>query len=331
MKIIKTDSAIKIYYYLAAIDGSVQVEENDTLLKLGREIDPGHFDEYKEELISLCQCNVNNALEASDSYDILSELIDNELHNQTNDPAQGVTSRMLIWNMLVLSMANGEYDTDESRLIRHIVRLCEIEESIFLEMEQIIQTFAAVDNELKELQKSTLPYSEIRPLAEELEKRKANLNKQAAQLVADEMVAPVEAYIAKEDVVDKARSAYLKATDPILGKVRSSMGSAFDKVKEKAAPATDSMKQGIGKAWTGIKGKFGKSEDKPNPSAANYSYVQPIPTVVNRIDGNSSVNSATVNGNNGVIIQPKSNYCACCGTKRENGARFCCNCGTKFD
>jgi len=331
VKIIKNASAIKIYYYLTAIDGSVQAEESDTLVKIGNEIDPIHFDEYKDEVFLLCQTQVNNALESSDPYDILSELINEELHDQVNDPELGVTPRMLVWNMLVLSMANGEYDADEGRIIRHIVRLCEVEESIFLEMEQIIQSFAAVDNELKEMQKSSLPYSEIHPLIEELEKRKGNLNKQAAQLVADEMVVPIEVYVAKEDVVDKARDAYHKATDPMFAKVRSSMGSALGKVKEKAAPAADSVKQGVGKAWNGIKNRFSKPDNTPLSMAADRVYVQTSPDEENKPNEELSQDAAKISGGDGENNLPKSNYCERCGTKRESDARFCSKCGTKFN
>ena len=266
MKIIAYQSAIKIFYYLMAIDGTIQIEETDTLARLGHEIDPEHFGEYQEDLIECCRQTAENALKSNDSYDILSERIDEEFNNQTDNPEFGVTSRMLIWNMLVMSIANGDYNKEESRIIRHMVRRCEIEESVFLEMEQIIQSFAAVDYELKQMQTSSLPYSEIRPLIDELENRKNNLNKQAAQLVADEMVTPVEAYVAKEDVVDKARSAYHKAADPFFGKVKSSMGSAIEKVKEKTAPATDSVKQGFGKAWGGIKNKFAKKKESKTGS-----------------------------------------------------------------
>ena len=261
MTIIKNQSAIKAFYYLMAIDGLVQDEEIKTLDRIGADLDGEHFSEYRDAIIESCNSVINQASKTEDSYDILVEEIDKELSNQTDDAECGISSRMLVWNMLVLSLANGDYDKSESRILRHIVRYFKIEESVFLEMEQLIQSFAAVDNELNSLQSSNLPYSEIRPLVDELENRKKNLSKHASQLVADEIVTPVEAYVAKEDVVDKARSAYHKATDPFFGKVKSSVGSAFDKVKEKAAPATDSVKQGFGKAWGGLKSKFGKKKE----------------------------------------------------------------------
>ncbi len=265
MKIIRYQSAVKIFYYLMAIDGTIQAEETETLARLGQEIDPEHFAEYQDELIECCHNTVESALESGDSYDILSENIDEEFHNQTDDPELGVSSRMLVWNMLVMSMSNEDYDKEESRIIRHMVRLCEIEESVFLEMEQIIQSFVAVDNELKQLQTSSLPYSEIRPLVDELENRKTNLNKHAAQLIADELVTPVEAYEAKEDFVDRTRAAYHKKMDPILQKTGSSISSAFKKVKEKTAPASEKVKGAFGKTWSGIKGKFGsKKTDDSN-------------------------------------------------------------------
>lgn len=331
MKIIRNSSAIKSYYYLAAIDGSIQDEEGDLLEKLGKEIDPIHFDEYKDEVVALCQNNVDKALSSADSYDIISELIDEELHNQTDDPEQGITSRMLVWNLLVMSMANGEYDVDESRIIRHIVRVCEVDESVFLEMEQIIQSFVSVDNELKEMQMSYLPYAEIRPLVEELEKRKENLTKHAAQLVADEVVAPVEAYVAKEDVIDKARNAYHKATAPLFGKIKSSMGSALGKMKEKSEPVTEGVKQSTGKAWNAMKNKNSNTDNASSANVQDGYSVQSNLSQANNLNEDSTTSKTQLNGDDGENNTTVNNYCRHCGAKRWNDSLFCNKCGKRFD
>ncbi len=260
MILIKHQSAIKALYYVIAVDGQIDIEETEAIDKIGAAIDPDHFGSYRDDLIAACDRAVGEAFGTDDSYDMLSERIDEELADQTDDPDLGITPRMLLWNLLVVSLANGDYDKAQSRLIRHVVRTFKIDESVFLEMEQIIQSYAAVESELNDLEKSDLPYSEIRPIVEELEKRKTNLYKHASQLIADEISTSVEAYIAKEDVVDKARSAYRKATDPVFGKVKGAVDAAFGEVKEKTAPVADDIKQSIGKTWGGLVSKFGKKK-----------------------------------------------------------------------
>lgn len=267
MIIFKRQNAIKALYYLMAIDGLVQEEEVNMLDCIGAELDAEHFRGYRDSIIESCNAVIAQASNAEDSYDIVAEAIDGELLSQTDDLELGIPSRLLVWNMLMLSLANGDYDKAESRILRHIVRYCKIENSVFFEMEQLIQSIAAVDNELSDLQSSNLPYSEIRPLVDELEKRKKNLEKYAPQLIADEIVAPVEAYVAEEDLVDKTRSAYHKATDPFLGKVKTSMLSALEKIKEKTSPTAESVKQGFGKAWGDIRGTFAKKSEDENETS----------------------------------------------------------------
>ena len=92
------------------------------------------------------------------------------------------------------------------------------------------------------------------------------MNKHAAQLIADELVTPVEAYEAKEDFVDKTRAVYHQKMDPIFQKAGSSIGSAISKVKEKAAPASERVKGAFGKTWSGIKGKFGSKKTDDSDS-----------------------------------------------------------------
>ena len=104
-------------------------------------------------------------------YEVVLEGVDKALAAQIDDPANGITVRLLVWDMLVIAFSNAEYSSYERKLVKHIVRVMGMDRSVFLEMEQIVKTNAAVENELTWINQSNRPYFEIRPIVDELERR----------------------------------------------------------------------------------------------------------------------------------------------------------------
>ena len=74
-------------------------------------------------------------IDQDDYYDVLSECVDRSLKQTTESIEEGMTSRMLVWNLLVNALFDRKYSDNERRLIKHIVRVLNIETSVFLEME----------------------------------------------------------------------------------------------------------------------------------------------------------------------------------------------------
>ena len=125
--------ALSVFYYLVAVDGNVTDSEMETYTSVCKELDPTFFDLYKEEIASNYCDQIQTMIEDEDFYDVIAEGVDKVLADTLEDGADGISSRLLLWNLLVVAYSDGEYSADERRLIKHIVRTKGIEKGIFLE------------------------------------------------------------------------------------------------------------------------------------------------------------------------------------------------------
>lgn len=185
-------AAVKAFYYLMAVDGAVTADEIECFNSIGAELDPEAFATYREDLIAECEHQLKTIIDEEDHYEVVLEGVDKALAAQTDDLGNGITVRLMVWDMLVIAFSNTEYSSCERKLIKHIVRITEMDRAVFLEMEQIIKTNAAVENELRWINQSNRPYSEIRPIVDELERRQKVVLTCARQLIEDELYSAVE-------------------------------------------------------------------------------------------------------------------------------------------
>ena len=119
-----------------------------------------------------------------DKYNVMGEVVKQVFARQD--------VRLLVWNMLVIAFSNKNYSSFERKLIKHIVRVWNMDRTVFLEMEQIIKTHADIMAELEYTNQSNRPYSEVRPIVDELERRQKVVLNCAKQLIEDELYIPVE-------------------------------------------------------------------------------------------------------------------------------------------
>lgn len=192
MIVFEKKAAIEVFYYLMSVDGEVTGDELECFDAIGSELDPEKFPEYREEVIARCRTQIRNVIDEEDHYDVISEGVDKALSHRVSDPEKGIAGRLLLWDLLVIAFANDSYSAQERRLIKHLVRTMEMDRTVFLEMEQIIKTSEAVEREIRWIQDTTRPYGQVRPVVEELERRRQVILTCARQLVDDERYIPVE-------------------------------------------------------------------------------------------------------------------------------------------
>lgn len=192
MILFEKKAAIKAFYYLMAVDEAITDDEIACFDEIGNELDPVEFPKYREEVIDECEQQIKTIIDAEDHYDVVLEGVDKALSAQTEDVDNGVSVRLVVWNMLVIAFINKNYSSFERRFIKHIVRVLNMDRSVFLEMEQIIKTHADITSELEWINQSTRPYSEIRPVVDELERRQKAVLTCATQLIEDELYTPLE-------------------------------------------------------------------------------------------------------------------------------------------
>ena len=225
MILFEKKAAIKAFYYLMAVDGAIAADEVTCFDEIGNELDPIEFPKYRDEVIDEYEQQIKTIIDDEDYYEVILEGVDKALSAQTDTAENGVSVRLLVWNLLVIAFSNKNYSSFERRMIKHIVRVWNMDRTVFLEMEQIIKTHADIISELEWINQSNRPYSEVRPIVDELERRQKVVLNCAKQLIEDELYIPVEKsalpgnglYVGAAQVMNKFGNAMAQTTST-LGK-----------------------------------------------------------------------------------------------------------------
>ena len=185
-------AALTAFYYLMLADGDVSAAEEETFNALGAELAGDSFAQYRGELIEQCLAQMDTKIDPEDQADVAMEGVDIALTALTDTPEEGISPRHLVWNLLTVAFSSGSYDPQERRFIKHVVRTCGVDHAVFAEMEEIMKASLAVARELEWLAASDRPYAQMRPIVDEMEKRRAVIMRCAQQLIEDEYFTPVE-------------------------------------------------------------------------------------------------------------------------------------------
>jgi len=258
MKIYETRSAIKVFFYLLAIDGTIDDVELGHFRSIGLSMDPNHFMEYCDELENDCKKLLLNAVD--EKYDLISEAVDEALTHKAKNDDQGITPRLLVWDLFAAAFCNEEYDKSEKRLINHVARKTGVDKSVVLEMEQMMKTLTSIQNEINWAQQANRPYGEIRPIIDELEKRQAVITESAEFLIADEIDSD-NPYEYKPDFFDKTISKIDGTVRPITDKVGAAVVPVAQNVGKVAQNTAVSAFKGLSKNYEKFAKRF-NGEDK---------------------------------------------------------------------
>lgn len=125
--------------------------------------------------------------------------------------------RLLVWDLLTIALSNADYASAERKLIKHIVRVTGMEHSVFFEMEHGIQTIMAINKETSWIEQSARPYAQVRPIVDELDKRRSAAMESVRQLIEDEAYESIEKIRMPKDSVVAKLGANLASTGTELG------------------------------------------------------------------------------------------------------------------
>ena len=245
MKIIGFKGVLKVFYYLMAIDGVTDVEL-DRFKEIGQELMGNKFDSICNETIGLCNVTLESIDSEENRFDSIQGAIDDALKHQVYDLKFGVVPRLILWDMISIAYSDGAYTEEENRLIGHVARILEVDKSVLVEMKQLMITGLSIYDEQTELEKSERPYCEVKPLIDELEKRKCTIIEAVNALIEDDLLV---------NTVELYGERYSKAL------------SAANKLKQTVTPFAISIAQktqeGIKAGSKIIKEKVKKISDKP--------------------------------------------------------------------
>ena len=236
MKRISLKNAVKVFYYLIAADGIIADDELQKLSEIGNTIDNADYPLYSDELISECASAVEKA-KGEDYYDIIQECTDEALIC-SEITENSISARMLLWNLITVAYADGSCSDEEKRMMKHIARKLDIEQDIYLEMQEMMRSALNIQKERSMLEKSDKPYSLVKPMIDELDKRLENIIKNVDCLIEDEEELD-DPYIAdnKKDFINEAGA-----------KIAETAGNVVNSVGEFAAGAVN----GVGDFFVGL-------------------------------------------------------------------------------
>ncbi len=252
MKQISKPNALKIFYCLSAADGVIEEKEITRLQEIAAEF---YGDVYADPLQAVrdeCDKDLKEFFDDPEERALrLMYLCDTALE-ESDEPAENcIGARMLYWNMLVIMHIDGEVSAAELRIFKHIAKKLKLDESITLEFDQAFKAISALDVELNSYSDSMAPYAQIRPIVDELEKRRNAILRSAMELIGDERVETVDRLTVEKDIIDITKEKVGEAMNPFMKQV----GSFAGNLKKGLASTAEAT---LSKERKTISGLFGK-------------------------------------------------------------------------
>ena len=149
-KVLSTESALKVIYYMKVADGLAFYSEEEKFDVIGRELDPA-FAANRESIIRECRAQLNSNVNSGSYYDVLQDGVEKALLASKPTKESFVTPKLLVWNMLTIAYGEEEFDEDERKLLAFVVRKTNIDATVFHEMENSIQELMDIEKEITQI------------------------------------------------------------------------------------------------------------------------------------------------------------------------------------
>lgn len=185
--IIGSRNAVAVIYYVMAIDGT-GIDGDERVDRFGfvaRELLGAEFIGSINEIIGTCEKQLNNAFAMDMMYSKAQEGILNELTTE-NPYINGVSSRVLIWNLLSVVYALGTPSKEAQYLILYAARIVGVSRQMVEEMVSHINTLNDIQSKISELRNSTEAYCVVSPVMDKLTKKKQVLFDAVLSIIAEE-------------------------------------------------------------------------------------------------------------------------------------------------
>ena len=188
--------ALRIMYCMMLIDGNVSEEEEEKFCEIGLACDQD-FDSCKKQLIDECNGAVQSesaqgiefvsiaSVDSEEYYDQIHDYVGDLIKEENFYQTEGVRAKWLIWNLLAIAYSEGDYSTNERRLMRYIAKKSGVDNTVLLEMEHTFSTLFAIEKEEEWLKSSDRPYKVIEERVVELSNRKDAIMQGINALISD--------------------------------------------------------------------------------------------------------------------------------------------------
>lgn len=180
---LSSHDALKIIYYVMASDRVINKDEEDKFNEIGNALDP-NFAENRDSIISECKDQLSKKIDDADYYDVIQDGIQDALISSMNVIGTPITPKLLLWDLLTIAYSDNRYDEVERKLLKYIVRKCDVDKSVFIEMESSLLTLMDIEKELTWIKTTDRPYLQIEAIVNELADRKNVIFESVKDLIA---------------------------------------------------------------------------------------------------------------------------------------------------
>ena len=170
-KVLSTTAALRLIYYLMAVNGDIYHAEEEKFDLIGKELDP-NFKENREKIVKRCQTHLERTKGQDDYFNVIKRGVVTAISLSKPTKDSFMTPKLLIWDLLSVAYSDDHYDETEKKLIRFIVNKLNVNESEFLEMESSFLTLVDIQREKDWIKTTDRQYKEIEKVVNELADRK---------------------------------------------------------------------------------------------------------------------------------------------------------------
>lgn len=177
--------SLRVLYCLMIADGTVSEEETEKLYEIGQELDPD-FASYQADLIEEGTRLMNLPyVDMDEYYDNIHDQVSSIMHAALEPKEDGIRGKLLLWDLLAVAYSDGEYSSNERRLIRYIAKCAGVDNTTLLEMEQTLRTLLAIEEEENWLKNTARTYAVVEERMNELTERKNTIMMGVHALLTD--------------------------------------------------------------------------------------------------------------------------------------------------
>lgn len=212
---IRENDAVRLAYYLMAVDGHISECEEEYLEEVAKGFGVKDFSILEEtrkdvkeileltselkiiyNLIERSVSRLIEKMENKENYNLYASITEYKLSiNDTEDnkstleflSVNDITPNILLWNLMTMAIKDLEYSENESMLIKYIAGKFNVDETVLVEMDNAIRALYAVKNDLNWIKDNVKDQSEFSNLKRGLLNRMITIEDGIKLFINEEM------------------------------------------------------------------------------------------------------------------------------------------------
>lgn len=168
---IYSEGAMKLIYYMMAVDGEIQNEEAEKYDSIGREL-MNFYEKNRSGIIKDCNTFLAQCKDKDKWFATLVEGAAKVIQDAPMGGTEFVPVRVLIWDLLTIAYSDKDYRPEEKKLLDVMVEMLGVDKAIYLELESSMLTIFDIEKELEWIKQTDRSYQTIETMVNELADRK---------------------------------------------------------------------------------------------------------------------------------------------------------------